>query len=66
MYTVMRERIRQAEERNRRNMPLMVARFRQRLEDEAKGIPMRTICRDDIYEMSEDGSLRKASRATTA
>lgn len=61
MYTVMRERIRQAEERNRRNMPLMVARFRQRLEDESKGIPMRVIRHDDIYEMSEDGLLRKVS-----
>ena len=64
MYTVMRERIRQAEERNRRNMPLMVARFRQRLEDEAKGIPMRAIRRDDIYEMREDGSLRRVFKAT--
>lgn len=59
MYSVMKKRIVEAQERNRRNMHKTMEAFRRRLEAEANGCRMKPIRYDDIYVMQKDGSLKK-------
>lgn len=64
MYTIMKERMEEAKERNRRHLKATVQEFSERLDEESEGKPMLATRNNDIFTFREDGTLEREASAS--